>query len=313
MKNVSCRLFGLLMVAVATMVAGCLGPEAVATRQMAVGVPPEWIPNIQSQPEVAVPLISYPQIGDALCVEAVVNGKKGLFILDTGAQVSVLAQDFATTVCKDFKALSPVETNVQSKMQQAHVDTLTVGDYQINDFIVAVIDLSHTNQHLARPIAGLIGYNILRQQPFKVDLYNKVLTLNVKPQPAQTTLALTEMLMASYLTLMVDGKPERFLIDTGLTNHSQIRHERWAELTKGKERLSEKQHVADVNELIEREQIYVKMTVPFEATGKALEPTTFVEGESNMVGMHLLKNYILEFDFKQETLKLNPIEEKDLF
>ncbi len=119
-----------------------------------------------------------------LLISATINGVKGDFILDTGASSS----------CVDFSGVSVFNlTAGHSKTraagagatgmftQLARSNKLKIGSWKNDDFHVVIFDLSHVNQalveHKAKPVAGIIGADVLMAGKAIIDYYNHCLYL----------------------------------------------------------------------------------------------------------------------------------------
>jgi len=96
------------------------------------------------------------------------NGKKGLFILDTGASNTCVAEDKASFFKlklkdTDHKATGAGTTEID--IQLAKKNKLKIGDWRAKKVVVVVMDLSHINEALSIfniGVDGIIGADVLR-------------------------------------------------------------------------------------------------------------------------------------------------------
>jgi len=101
-------------------------------------------------------------------VSVKLNGKKGLFILDTGASNTCVdeakAKHFKLKLKDtDHKATGAGTTEID--IQLAKKNRLKIGDWKIKKLPVVVMDLSHINQALSMfeiEIDGIVGADVLR-------------------------------------------------------------------------------------------------------------------------------------------------------
>ena len=110
---------------------------------------------------------------------AQINGKKGLFILDTGASNSCVGFDEISkfnllTEETDHKAAGAGTTEIDTQISKKN--TLKIGDFKLSKVNLVLLDLSHINNALkkqsAKEINGIIGADILEKGKAVID-YNK--------------------------------------------------------------------------------------------------------------------------------------------
>ena len=112
-------------------------------------------------------------------INAKINGKKGLFILDTGASNSCVGFDEISkfdliTEESDQKAAGAGSTDIDTQISKKN--TMKIGDFKLNKVHLVLLDLSHINNALkkqnAKEINGIIGADILEKGKAVID-YNK--------------------------------------------------------------------------------------------------------------------------------------------
>ncbi|SCY27303.1 retropepsin-like aspartic protease [Flavobacterium caeni] len=119
-----------------------------------------------------------------LLIKAKINGISGDFILDTGASNSCV--DFSgvsvfglTAGHSKTKAAGAGATGMFTQL--ARNNRLQIGTWKNSDFHVVIFDLSHVNQalieHKAKPVAGIIGADVLMAGKAIIDYYNHCLYL----------------------------------------------------------------------------------------------------------------------------------------
>jgi len=119
-------------------------------------------------------------------LKATINGKKGQFILDTGASNSCIGFNVA-----DVFNLSAEDSDVKAAGAGA-IDMLTqvskknlvkIGKWKSKKISLILFDLTHVNtaltNHNANPVDGIIGADILKKTKAIIDYNKKYLYLKL--------------------------------------------------------------------------------------------------------------------------------------
>ena len=104
-------------------------------------------------------------------VEAFLNGEAGIFIIDTGAPGLVLNQK-----PREEEALEGMGVTGALTVEETQVGQFRLGLVQFRNLKAYKIDLSHLENRLHCDIAGLIGYEVLREMEIVLDYPNQVIT-----------------------------------------------------------------------------------------------------------------------------------------
>lgn len=115
-----------------------------------------------------------------------VNGKNGLFILDTGASKTVMdvsvIHDFIDQ--PDIKPLEQLTSGIGTNSMEGHlvyIHELQLGKIKIKEFPCALLDLKHVNIAYGtlglEKIVGVIGGDILQQYKAVINYSKSVLVL----------------------------------------------------------------------------------------------------------------------------------------
>lgn len=124
--------------------------------------------------------------GYHLLTSILINGKKALVIIDTGASRSV----FDETRIVDFighnnldehdKLSSGLGTNTMTS-KKVMLEKLTLNSLEINHYEATLLNLHHVNQSYQKiglaPIDGILGGDILHDYHSVIDYKNATLTL----------------------------------------------------------------------------------------------------------------------------------------
>lgn len=119
-------------------------------------------------------------------IKAAINGKKGLFILDTGASSS----------CVGFKAIKTFKLKAEDSLIKAagagatDMDTmlskknkLKIGKWKNDKVVLVLFNLTHVNtaliNHNSKPVDGIIGADIIKKGKAVIDYEKKYLYLKL--------------------------------------------------------------------------------------------------------------------------------------
>ena len=115
-----------------------------------------------------------------------INGKKGLFILDTGASSSCVGFDAIETFKlsvedSDIKAVGAGDSNMKTQLSKRN--TITIGKWTSKSMTLILFDLTHVNtglmNHNANPVDGIIGADVLKKGKAIIDYDKKYLYLKL--------------------------------------------------------------------------------------------------------------------------------------
>jgi hypothetical protein len=107
-----------------------------------------------------------------ILVEANVNQRSGLFILDTGAPCLILNTRHFEAQPSEDQVMSANET---ISTQEKTVDDFWWGCIEKRFFKAVAIDLYHLEQALDTQVLGLIGYEMIRKHEILIDYNEKVI------------------------------------------------------------------------------------------------------------------------------------------
>lgn len=124
--------------------------------------------------------------GCHLAVAGKINGKKAHLIVDTGASQTVFDKYRIEHFLghKKFEKSEALSTGLGTNSMESHlvkIPGLVVGDFEIKDEIMILLDLSHVNESYAlmklKPVDGVIGGDVLKKYNGVIDYGKKTLTL----------------------------------------------------------------------------------------------------------------------------------------
>ena len=117
-------------------------------------------------------------------IKASINGKKGLFILDTGASNSCIGFDAVETFKlkvedSNIKAAGAGALDMETKTSSKN--KVKIGKWKHNKAILVLFNLIHVNtalkNHNSKPVDGIIGADILNKAKAVIDYEKKYIYL----------------------------------------------------------------------------------------------------------------------------------------
>lgn len=138
--------------------------------------------------KIPVRVLHIEQDGSHIFVEAKVNNRNAILLIDTGASRTV----FDSTRIRNFDAEkefvlhSKLSTGLGTNSmptQGMMIDCFSIGKLSIDNFDVVILDLNHVNESYSAmglpPIDGVLGNDILVPYKAVIDLSKNQLTLSL--------------------------------------------------------------------------------------------------------------------------------------
>jgi clan AA aspartic protease (TIGR02281 family) len=111
-----------------------------------------------------------------IIVKVKVNGKGPFdFAVDTGASVTALSKELAEDLGVSENAGAQKKGHCCSgelDMAMADVKSVEIGDTEVRDIQVAIMDLSSISEALKKNLAGIIGYSFMKDYKVTIDYPN---------------------------------------------------------------------------------------------------------------------------------------------
>lgn len=119
-------------------------------------------------------------------IKAFINGKRGVFILDTGASSSCVGfdaiQQFNLKV-KDSTILAAGAGAIDMETKMSKKNSIKIGKWKQNKVVLVLFNLIHVNtaltNHNSKPVDGIIGADILKKGKAIIDYEKKYLYLKL--------------------------------------------------------------------------------------------------------------------------------------
>jgi predicted aspartyl protease len=135
---------------------------------------------------IKLKMIRIDKRGCHLAVAGKINGKRAHLIIDTGASQTVFDKKRIEHFLghKKFEKSEALSTGLGTSSMESHlvkVPGLVLGDFEIKDEIMILLDLSHVNESYAmmnlKPVDGVIGGDVLKKYKGVINYGGKTLTL----------------------------------------------------------------------------------------------------------------------------------------
>ncbi len=145
-----------------------------------LGWAPHPVPPLEDFPmkDAFIQVVDFGISKRLMLTEAQVDGKKGLFLFDTGASHLTLNQRHFPEK-KIIENIGQTSNILQSETatNATKVAQFSWGGISRSSLLCPVTDLSDLEKHLGYPILGLIGYEIIRDYEVEVDYVNQLIIL----------------------------------------------------------------------------------------------------------------------------------------
>lgn len=131
---------------------------------------------IASENRITVP---FTMVGNAMFIEASINGQSGLFLFDTGASDLILNSTYFKGTAEHTEVIGLYGKPLATQYYIAK--SIEIGGVYIAKDIALVLDLSNLEKAKNLPIAGILGYSILKDFELQFDfIHQQILLLELK-------------------------------------------------------------------------------------------------------------------------------------
>ncbi len=121
--------------------------------------------------------IPFRYVGNHLYIPVTVDCKERFWILDTGAGMSVISQEFANLLGLDLQGdLKGIGGGGTVDIKLTTLPPFSLQGIQFQEQTVAVIDLKKLNRRLGIEIVGILGYDFLSRFVTKIDYANELVS-----------------------------------------------------------------------------------------------------------------------------------------
>lgn len=194
----------------------CLFISQIATAQNFVSfldIATSWGKTTEINLVPASTTISFTMLEGMMVVEATVNQQKGNFIIDTGAPTLVLNQQPTVNTQLTGRGISEGLIADEVVVQEFHWSGI-----RKKNVAAFKVDISHLEKISGQNLAGIIGYDILKEVELLVDYHTQTVQLSpVKAPKTKQPLAIIPFTMQAHLPVIkvkIGKKKFRLALDT---------------------------------------------------------------------------------------------------
>lgn len=162
--------------------------------------------------------ISFDLEANLIVLTATVDGQEGAFILDTGAPALMLNSTHFEGRESNLEAAG---LHAAIKIQEKQVRSFQWNCLSKHHFNAVVLNLSHLEERIKKPLLGLIGYDVLKEWHVLFDYTQQEIGLYKGNTPdlydQQKPLASVPFQMVAHLVLLeltMDEQPYQLIIDS---------------------------------------------------------------------------------------------------
>jgi len=174
-----------------------------------------------------VPVETELSISGVPMVEVEINGVKKKFWIDTGAELTVLASDFADKcgfeADENYTAEVGTSTDVKVSTWPVIIDEMKIGDVKIQNHRAFVIDKKNLTFKMLKiikllKIDGIIGWNAIQNMKLEID-YKNLQTTITKPVKMENKHRNFHFGMVPFISLKDENNTDfQFFLDTGASS-----------------------------------------------------------------------------------------------
>lgn len=240
-------------------------------------------------------------------VRATINGKPGLFLVDTGATVTCLDSRFANRLGLEQQSVARarIRTNVTGEIKTARVARMQLGRHTFDPYTAAILELGHLEEGLGGKVDGVIGMNVLRGARFGFTPAPGWFIFG-HPGFSAPSVPIEVTNNAMYIDAMIRGVGVRMKIDTG-ANRTLMSPADFARVAAaGAPVTEERQDLAvDVNGITRNTTVRV-LRGSFQAGRLQRDGFVVYQGSGNLLGMDFFREHEIVFDPSQRRAWFEP-------
>ncbi len=241
--------------------------------------------------------------GDALLLPVTLKGKRHLFVLDTGSNVTLFDRSLPLG-----KFLDTVEANTPHGVTEVSLfepPPSALGKLSLRPKFVASMDLKKIREVTGHAIYGIVGMDFLGQQVVRVDFASGELWFLKAAEPKMgTPLPLSYQRGCPCVSASVQGLKASFLLDTGSVGFGSgnLAADFFSTLTAKKDLLvvGKSLHETLTGTKTQRIARAGKLVVGDFSLAKPV----FGEGGGNNLGLDFLSRFVVTLDFPNDRIFL---------
>jgi len=253
-----------------------------------------------------------------ILIEGVIDQKKGLFILDTGADYLFLDENDAGA--NDYEDFSTAQGSVQLGRKQVRMFQL--GNRVWKDLEGYLVDLRNVEDRIGEDIAGIVGISFVLPSALEIDHVKKQIAVNAGPEDVRVRVGDEQVIeipmeytedALPIIAIDIDGKSYRMGLDSG-AGVNIIFGPKARELRKKSDQLGDRQKVIVPGSTTRRLKSFYPPLTRINNIG--VRKATFLLGAQNKVPMNVdglinlrllgFEKYIIDTEQKKLLLFVSP-------
>lgn len=154
--------------------------------------------------------------------ECEINGESGTFLLDSGADTSIVDEGFAKREGLE-EVKGPLGILGAGAISQYKIDKFVIGEWFFENTLATGLDLSIVDRYLGFELTGIVGGDVLSKYVLTIDYQNDMFTLSDQAPVYEKSAAVIPVRIIDKL-VFANGSPcgsdddFNFLVDTGATS-----------------------------------------------------------------------------------------------
>ena len=251
-----------------------------------------------------------PVVGaEGLCVPVAFNGQQRLFIVDTGASVSVFDNSLRNEL-GELAASKPAETGAGKLTVELFKPPRTsiLGHRVEGIAAIACLDLAWFRAGSGHQVYGAVGMDVLRRRIVRIDFDAAEFGfLDRVPEDSGASVPLTLSPLGPMVKVAIDGAGQLpFLIDTGRLGRASGNVDR-AVMRQLLDNGDAQVIGPGPSQTLKGTRVVDTVRLKTIAIGDFIHRrAVFDEGDRNSLGLTYLSRYVVTFDFPGETMYLKP-------
>jgi predicted aspartyl protease len=263
--------------------------------------------NVENKEYVAE--VPFRYISRHIFIDVIINQKKYNFLLDTGAEFTVI--DDGTI--NDLQFLTVGETNVKGnsiskqKAKLIEIPKISISNVDFENTGAIILKIPLQKQYGCFEINGIIGNNLMRKANWQIDYKSKIIRITDNLNKIKMSENAYPVKMNAketgnvYFDLGINGIYSKFTFDTGSN---------W-NITTSSKRFESFQNQNRKLEFLKRGTEYeiIADSVTLDEIKLKKQIVTLENGNHSLLGNAFFENYILTIDWKNDVVFFDPMNE----
>jgi predicted aspartyl protease len=253
--------------------------------------------------------IPFRYISRHIFIDVVINQKKYNFLLDTGAEFTVIDDE----TINDLQFLNFDETNVQGnsiskqKAKLIEIPKISISDVDFENTGALILNIPLKKYYGCFEINGIIGNNLMRKANWQIDYKNKIIRITDNLSTVKMSKNAYPVKMNAqetgniYFDLGINGIYSKFTFDTGSNwniTTSSAKFDSFQNQNKKLEFLKRGTEYEIIADSVTLDKIKLKKQI-----------ITFEDGNHSLLGNAFFENYTLTIDWKNDVVFFEPMNE----